>query len=1111
MGITFFKLGICAALAMCASAFTVSAQTVYLLDENFNGNWPPKDWTIQNSTEPGAVNHWEQYTDTRTMITSAHVKDGDYSANEPVKEEILITPKVTLDGYYDLQFTWEGATAQSIAKLPNPQYDFQVRIKVDGSDEWVKIFSFLEEDLVRNAGVAYPWSAWVWNPSSINLTEWSGKTVQFAFVHCKLAPGSAGNDIWVDDVKIVSSKQITGPVAEVNPTSYIFPTTYIGAKKYSDPITLKNTGRDVLTVTGVSGLDGTDFGSTIDPASVSLKTGDTYQFQFWYEPTINGGARTTATIKTNGGDINVDLSGTKKALQGGVYEGFEGDVFPPLGWTRSNNNWYQYGAGLTGDHSAVCVFPDAVSDLVSPRLDLRDGNQALQFTFFESYDPQFDDSYGPENFFRVYLSTNGKASWVKVFDSSDDIDLYSLNEQHSVTLDLNGQGSDNCYIKFTSELPGFSMTDYDEIPDYSLIFVDDVVLPALYGSSDAPSASKAVSPKDGEENVYNKNVTLEWSGELFATNYKLYVGKSATSFDVINGQDMGTTTSYTIPRLDYATKYYWKVVGYNGNVANNPATWSFTTIPDQTVSSLPYSTNFDDGFPLGWNPTKDQHTSWSLSDYGPYGGTGKTPMASGYEEGTVAYLETPDFKLPSDEQILASFVWGNAAPVGLMIDSSGTRVNNTKEPGKQCTIYFDIEVDGQWKQLGMLHEEGETKYWYRESFDLTPYAGKTVAFRWRYEVYNYMAAAASVDNFLIQTASSDSPMVAFSADSWDAGYVNNGKSVTTRNALLLQNIGLETLKVKATSFGKTNFSTDLSEGTEIPANRSTAFNITYDAGTDEGEVNDTMTVTFDNGQNATFPVKGTTLASDIYYYDFEADEHTSTQPNDFVTIDRDGYATVMPVLIYYEKRGAPFAYIVLNITGPYADWRNVYPVSGEQVLASMSESTSTMETDDWIVSPKMTATSQSNFRFYAKCYGDADQVFSQNRLEVLVSTEGDRIDKNSIPSFETVLPSQKIPWSGSAGTWTEYNVDLSKYAGQEIWIALRHTTDRDGFVSFFDDFWFEHFTSNTPSGIQDITIVPAEGPTELYNLNGIRVDARNATPGIYILRNGEKTQKVIIR
>ena len=1117
MGINIYqKLGLCAALALCATSFSGSAQTVYLLDENFNGTWPPKDWTIQNSTEPGAVNHWEQYTDPRTNIISAHVKDGDYSANEPVKEEVLITPKVTLNGFYDLQFTWEGATAQSINKLPNPQYDFQVRIKVDGTDEWVKIFSFLEEDLVRNAGVAYPWTAWAWNPSSINLTEWSGKTVQFAFVHCKLMPGSNGNDIWVDDVKIVSSKQISGPIAEVNPTSYIFPTSFIGARKYSEAITLKNTGRDVLTVSAVTGLDGTDFGCTIDPAAVSLKTGDTYQFQFWYEPTEAGAARTTATIKTNGGDVNVELSGTKKALQGGVYEGFEGDVFPPLGWTRSNNNWYQYSAGLTGDHSAVCVFPDAASHLVSPRIDLSKGDAALQFTFFENFDPQYDDSYGPANYFRVYLSTDGKNSWKQIFDSfaaaNDGTELYPVNEQHSVTLDLNGQGSDNCYIRFSSELPGFSMSDYDDIPDYSLIFIDDVVLPALYGSSDAPASSTPVNPENGAQNVYHKNLTLEWTGALFATNYKLYVGKSANNFDVVNGQDMGTATSYTLPRLDYATTYYWKVVGYNGTVANSAApTWSFTTISDQSVTSLPYSTNFDDGYPLGWNATKQGNTKWSLSDYGPYGGTGQTPYASGYEEGTVTYLETPEFQLPADTQPIASFVWGNAAPVGLVIDSSGTRVNNTKEKGSQCTIFFDIEVDGQWKQLGMLHEEGETKYWYRESFDLTPYAGKTVAFRWRYEVYSYMAAAASVDNFLVEIASSDKPMVAFSAESWDAGYVNNGKSVTTRNALLLSNIGLATLKVKSATFDKSNFSTDLKAGTEIASNRSHAFNITYDAGTAEGEVNDVMTVTFDNGQSTTFPVKGTTLASDIYYYDFEADEHTSTQPNDFVTIDRDGLATVMPVLIYYEKRGAPFAYIVLNITAPYADWRNVYPVSGEQVLASMGEYTGSNNTDDWIVSPKMTATDKSKFRFYAKCYGDESQVFSQNRIEVLVSTEGDRIDKNSIPSFETVMASAKLPWSGSAGTWTEYNVDLGKYAGKEIWIALRHTADKDGFVSFFDDFWFEHFTSNTPSGIEDITILPADGDTELYNLNGIRVDARNAAPGIYILRNGGKAQKVIIR
>ena len=57
--------------------------------------------------------------------------------------------------------------------------------------------------------------------------------------------------------------------------------------------------------------------------------------------------------------------------------------------------------------------------------------------------------------------------------------------------------------------------------------------------------------------------------------------------------------SYTIPVLDYATTYYWKVVAYNDmGETQNPSVWSFTTLADQTVNTFPWSEGFEgDIFP----------------------------------------------------------------------------------------------------------------------------------------------------------------------------------------------------------------------------------------------------------------------------------------------------------------------------------------------------------------------------------------------------------------------------------------------------------------------------------------------------------------------------------
>jgi hypothetical protein len=46
------------------------------------------------------------------------------------------------------------------------------------------------------------------------------------------------------------------------------------------------------------------------------------------------------------------------------------------------------------------------------------------------------------------------------------------------------------------------------------------------------------------------------------------------------------------------------------------------------------------------------------------------------------------------------------------------------------------------------------------------------------------------------------------------------------------------------------------------------------------------------------------------------------------------------------------------------------------------------------------------------------------------------------------------------------------------------------------------------TGIEDIAVDAADAPAEYFNLQGIRVDADNLTPGLYILRRGNQTVKV---
>lgn len=54
------------------------------------------------------------------------------------------------------------------------------------------------------------------------------------------------------------------------------------------------------------------------------------------------------------------------------------------------------------------------------------------------------------------------------------------------------------------------------------------------------------------------------------------------------------------------------------------------------------------------------------------------------------------------------------------------------------------------------------------------------------------------------------------------------------------------------------------------------------------------------------------------------------------------------------------------------------------------------------------------------------------------------------------------------------------------------------------------FTSAT-SGITDITVDNSNAPVEFYNLQGVRVNADNLTPGIYVRRQGSQVSKVLVK
>lgn len=1085
--------------AIFCMSMGATAQT--LLDEDFETGTTtsvdpnfPDGWSVVNSYLGNDDSYrWHISYSTRGDITGtcsaacdAVMFSGDAEAAGP-KEETLITPELTLDNTYKLAFDWKAASASA---LEDGEYDLQVRVVIDGDLENAEtIWSFQDPAILKESGVtSFPWTGWQVYHSEVDLSKWQGKTVKLAFVH-KMFKETA-NVAYIDNVRVTQHTPVTTPKAQCTPLVYNFGDVYIGSKVYSEAFVLKNVGTNGLTVSEVVS-DNPDFSTTIVPSEVKLDKNDSYTFYGVYKPTLTNAGRANVTIKTNGGDIKLTLAGTKQALpEGYTLESFENEEFPPVGW--SQDGWMSASYALTGDYSAYSSGSiDTDAYLMTPRLDLSEGSYQLSFKYFEQFESEYEAT-SPYNTVKVLFSKDGGASWQTLFTNEE------YNAIVDKVLDLGTPASDNCYVKWVYSA---IVLDSETTPELSQFYLDDVILPPLYGSNDKPAATTLVSPADGSENVYHRDIELKWNAAQFAEGYKLYVGTTSAANELVNGQDMGNATSYVISRCEYETTYYWKVVPYNGKGdATNVPTWSFTTIADQTVTEFPYAEGFEGEVypPLGWRSVEDGYAAWRTVNVNPFDGKISAVASSNTENGVI--LETPEFVIPSDEDLVLGFYWGNSMPVNLKKDESGTLENPTKAADGIDAGYLDIYADGEWKEVRIIsYKEEDNNYWYRERVDLSAYKGKTIAFRWRYEMQDWMkSTGVALDNITITSSAADA--VSFNVAEWNAGKVNYQNSVKSSHVLTMLNDGTNNQVVKSVEFATPNFSTTLKAGDELNASKGISFTLTFNAMETAAVVEDAMKVTFESGYSVEFPVKAEALAQDVRYYNFENETPGTKNPSGFTTIDVDRKATVNMAMLDYPAYGEAFAFCVQE----NKDWNNVFePVSGEKVLVALGADAEGTAVDNWIISEKMTATSESNFRFYARNWESINSVLPWNKpfLEVLVSTKGN----TDTADFETVMDSYELPYYDTVA-YNEFNVDLSAYAGQDIYIALRHY-GTDCLAAFFDDFYFEHFSNM--SGVESVEAAgvsvypnPATDVVYLKGVEAANVVVRNVAGAVVLTENG---------
>lgn len=138
----------------------------------------------------------------------------------------------------------------------------------------------------------------------------------------------------------------------------------------------------------------------------------------------------------------------------------------------------------------------------------------------------------------------------------------------------------------------------------------------------------------------------------------------------------------------------------------------------------------------------------------------------------------------------------------------------------------------------------------------------------------------------------------------------------------------------------------------------------------------------------------------------------------------------------------------------------------------------TVPIDNYLISPKIKATANSKFKFKARVHSSS---FYGEHFGVAVSENG-----NKDASSFTTIKEWKITKEKGAD-WIEFGVDLSEYAGKDIYVAIRHFFTEQEWIDSYNgyDFYALHIDDAT---FVDVIDVSTAFVYDNYSYFSIKVD-----------------------
>lgn len=394
------------------------------------------------------------------------------------------------------------------------------------------------------------------------------------------------------------------------------------------------------------------------------------------------------------------------------------------------------------------------------------------------------------------------------------------------------------------------------------------------------------------------------------------------------------------------------------------------------------------------------------------------------------YLVTPEkFKIGKDAKF--NF-WACAQDANYPAEHFGLAISSTGN-----TSADDFITIKEWTLTAKSREQGN---WYQYSVNLSEYEGQELWMALRHfncfdeyflaiddiEIVNIMRPMNWNDSFSLK---SDNPtpnivvkeikhetLKAGESHDIEVTFINDGSLATTYECkavltsdnefvtITKNENTLEPMECQATSTKTFTVSVDES----MPGNHDIEFNINVSS---KEYINKDEDVSFS--------------------YDFENDL------NGWTTIDgnNDGH------IWYHTSEVEPH-----NVT-------KVPSHSGHGHLMSESSCNASLEgitPDDYLVSPNMIGVKENTSVSFWACAQDS--VIPNDHFGLAVSTT-----VNTSASDFTTIAEWTLTAKAYNGKWYQFTADLSEYAGQYIWIAIRHFDCTDIFILCLDDISINNF------------------------------------------------------